>query len=416
MPHTRRSSFPSVLVIAAALSICCSEDSAVTPDAGGPGADGPGSGYSPRRFGFLSAYGQRPVNQEWKKVGKDLVHFSSGLVKEVGAGWARELTFIYPGATTLDPITEAALKQAETDGQTVLAVVAVDQSSFPSKKTESMAWLDKLIRGLSSRVKYWQVHNEVGKKDRYEKSADYLELLKAASGTIRKACGECKVVMASTIPDEAYFAALVDGGDSHVDAYDAHMFDEKHFSVLKSFITKVRSRSQTKPFFMTEVATYSGQPAFGKFQAQTERQQAETLIKWFAKSFGLGASHVFWSQLVEWYKFMGKEDGFFDLTGLVYNGLGKATPGEVAGKKKLAFQSLKVLVAKVDRFSKAELLGEGQVRFTVGGKQVHVLWCAGACAVPAGLTGSRTVTDYQGKAATMEMSKVKLTSSPIFVE
>ena len=50
---------------------------------------------------------------------------------------------------------------------------------------------------------------------------------------------------------------------------------------------------------MTEMSTHSGKPAVGNFPMQTERQQAETLIKWFARAFGLGADHISWSQLLE---------------------------------------------------------------------------------------------------------------------
>ena len=233
MSWPRSGGWSWILFASALLAVCCSDGGGVTTDGGGPGGDGPAATSAPFRFGFLSAYGQPAVDLEWKKKGKDLAQFSSGLVKELGARWARELIFIYPRSTTLGSMEAAALKQAKADGVNVMAVVAVDQKDFPSKETESMTWIGQVVSNLSGQVKYWQVHNEVGKDGRYKKSADYLELLKAASAAIRKACADCKVVMGSTTPDASYFAALVDGGDALVDAYDAHLFDENHFSLLE---------------------------------------------------------------------------------------------------------------------------------------------------------------------------------------
>lgn len=406
------------MILAMFLIPGCSDDEGAAPPDSGSTTDTGGATPGPHRFGFLSAYGQRAVNLEWKKSGKDLVQSSSQCVRDLGARWARELFFIYPQSSTVDLMGEAALKQAQADGLSVVGVVAVDQTEFPSQKSQAMAWVSEVVKNYAKQVKYWQVHNEVGKKGRYEQASDYLELLKATSAAIRQGCADCKVVMGSTVPDESYFGALVTGGDALVDAYDAHLFDENHFVLLEKFVAKVRTRSTTKPMFLTEMATYSGKPAASVYPEQSEQQQAETLVKWYTRAFAAGAAYVFWSQLIEWYKFDNKEDGFFDLTGLVYNGLGKVVPGEVAGAKKQAYQSLKVYITKLDRFDSVKKLGEGSYRFTAGSKNVYVCWCSGSsgCALPSGLTGKRTVTDYQGKVTTCEASAIKLSASPVFIE
>ena len=387
-------------------------------DGGGPEVDQGSVAPGPRRFGFLSSYGVPSVAKAWTQQKKDLMQFSSGLVKELGTGWTREFHFIYPGPTSLSPLQKKTLNQAEKDGLTVVVTIAVDEQYFPSKKTETMAWVDKAVSTNAARLRHWQVHNEVGKKGRYTESKDYLALLAATSPVIRKACPKCTVIMGSTVPSVSYASDLVANGDKHVDAYDAHLFNEDQFSFLESFITKVNASAPKKAIFITEMATNSGKPNGGsQVKEQSEKTQAEKLLKWYARAFGLGADHVFWSQLVEWYKFQNKEDGFFDLTGVVYNGLGQVTPGEVAGKKKEAYRSLLALINKVDRFSAVKKLAQGQYRFTVNGKSVYLLWCdAGGCKLPAEIKGQVTLTDYQGKASTVGAAKISLGQTPVFVQ
>ena len=79
-----------------------------------------------------------------------------------------------------------------------------------------------------------------------------------------------------------------------------------------------------------------------------------------------------------------------------------------------AYYGLKTLIEKLDKFTSAEKLAEGQYRFMVEGKAIYVLWGSGE--IPEEITGEVVVTDIYGKETRIDSSAINLTESPIFVE
>ena len=90
-------------------------------------------------------------------------------------------------------------------------------------------------------------------------------------------------------------------------------------------------------YWVTEMGTYSGDPVFADFAFQTERQQAADIVKRYVYSLSLGIEKVFLAfGLAEGFH---HSDGYFDHTGLVYDGRGSNDSG--AGVKKLSYYTYK---------------------------------------------------------------------------
>lgn len=371
-------------------------------------------------FGFLNAYGQdkNTLYAFWEKQFKlDLIKESSNLVKDLQVDWNR-ISFFYPMSP--DKYTVDKFNQTNADGLNPFVTILAEEASFQEK--EYSDWLGGVLDEYSSKAKYWQINNEVGKRGRYEDPENYLKLLKTSSEVIRKKCSDCKIVMGSTIPDKNYYETIIEKGDAYVDAYDFHIFSEEEMEEIKNFSANI-----SKPLFVTEMATYSGDLAGDRFSLQTEKEQAEKLIKWQVKSFYNGADYIFWNELIEWYKFQGKADGIFDLTGLVYNGVcNSVSTNDVCEdenidkgilKKKEAYYALKTLVSKIDEFSEVIKISEGQYKFLSENKEVYALWCDSSnCSVSSAISGDMQVTDYRGNQKILSSDQIKLSSSPIFVE
>ncbi|HBE01530.1 MAG TPA: hypothetical protein DC049_03510 [Spirochaetia bacterium] len=382
------------------------------------------SGKKGKRFGFLDVYGQSrdSLYNIWKdKFGMDLIAESSRMANDLGIGWIR-LSFWYP-KNKLDSYSRKKYDQAVADGLDIFATIYIDEKDHLNEN--AYVWLETIVSEYSSKIKYWQVHNEVGKPNRYAQADTYIELLARSSSTIKKACPDCSVVMGSTLPNKNYYTLVIDKGDSYVDAYDFHIFFAEDMPSFKDFSSRVH-----KPIFITEMATHSGQPQGSRRMSapyHSEREQAQTLIKWYTQAFSSGAGYIFWSQFVEWFGFMGQIDGLFDFTGIVYNGMcdSPATDNvcrdsnidKGAGVKKEAYYSLKALISKIGNFSAVEQIAEWRYKFTVDGKSVYVVWCDSSSGrLLSELRGPIKVTDYLGKEATVQADSLRLSESPVFIE
>lgn len=397
------------------------------------------------RFGFLGTHGPEKaiLFDKWASLyGIDLVEESNHYAKDLGIGWSRELSFMFvPGAgyqsITHSQYLSKKLEYALNAGLKIVATILVEEGDFMNNKEEMKEWLAAAVEENKNNIDYWQVHNEVGKigpeGPRYTDPDDYIDLLKTCVEVIKNSCENCKVMMGSTEPESTYYTKVIEEGDPYVDAYDYHIFDSSEFEAsldsFKDFTSKVREKSPEKLVFVTEMATYSGEPYTSQqlpLPHQTEKYQAETLIKWFVKAFYYGGDIVFWQSLVEMYSFLGLVDGLFDFTGIVYNGLCASGPNDDcddaaidngAGIEKEAYHSLKTLIGLIDQYVSVEELTEGQYKFTVEGKDVYVFWCdSGNCGLPVQITGTVKVTDYLGNVEILNANDILLTESPIFVE
>jgi len=117
----------------------------------------------------------------------------------------------------------------------------------------------------------------------------------------------------------------------------------------------------SKPIIIKAGATHSGMDAGGikrLRQYQTEKQQAEYLLKRFIYHIAEGIKLILWGTIREWELFGGDDTSVFNYNGLVYNGFPKSSdcdpliqlpcpdPGD--GIKKLSYYTFKLQMGKVN--------------------------------------------------------------------
>jgi hypothetical protein len=246
--------------------------------------------------------------------------------------------------------------------------------------------------GLTKPVLYWQIGNE---PEGRVKPEEYMQLLEYAYKAVKKANPRCQVILAGLEvkpgPEPTFIDSIFQSGaGAYFDIMDIHIFGnargEYHQIEKKYFETQkiLKKYGITKPIWITETGTASGTFIFprepDKQFSQSEKEQAIDLVRRYMVSLGLGIKKVFWAWgLIEDYGFMGWKDGFFDHTGLIYNGLGLDDAGPFV--KKLSYYSYKKMTEKVEGadWSKTSRmpglpLGIYGVRFIKSGKPVYVLW------------------------------------------
>jgi len=102
--------------------------------------------------------------------------------------------------------------------------------------------------------------------------------------------------------------------------------------------------SSTLPIWITEMGAYSGDPAAAWLPAQTERQQAGDYFKRFIYPLARGVEKVFPAfGLMEGFK---HDDGYFDHTGLIYDGQDSGDLG--LGVKKLAYYTYQKMTEELE--------------------------------------------------------------------
>jgi hypothetical protein len=144
------------------------------------------------------------------------------------------------------------------------------------------------------------------------------------------------------------------------------------------------------PVWITEMGSYSGDPSESsgppgrqakrlENPPQSERQQAQDYFKRFIYPLSRGVGKVFLAfGLMEGFK---HDDGYFDHTGLVYNGEGAGDPGR--GVKKLSYYTYKKMSEKLTGadWSTVTTLRDGAsgdhlylFRVNKEGKDIYIAW------------------------------------------
>lgn len=218
---------------------------------------------------------------------------------------------------------------------------------------------------LRKPIKYWQVDNEPPHGLR-----DYPEFLKITYLAIKEADPEAKVIIGGVqgMPpvstylkgfDTFYLPILdelekLDG--NYFDIFDFHWYGNATgdylgvrtvYEYIKKKIDK-RGLSPTGGYWITEMGTYSGDPLpvpilrNYDYPFQTEEQQAEDLFKRYIYPLSIGIKKVFSGfGIKEGFKY---DEGFFDFTGLIYDGRLSHDRGK--GLKKLAYYTYQLMTQK----------------------------------------------------------------------
>jgi len=304
--------------------------------------------------------------------------------------------------------------------------------------------------GLAVPIRYWQVDNEPNTGPSTGR-AGFAQLQALTYAAIKDACPGCKVLIGGVAGFPTgyvegfltnYAPILTALNGQYVDIFDFHWYGNAtgDYRLLGDALAVIQAKLTEYgfgaiPIWVTEMGTYSGDPAGPFFAYQSEEQQAGDLLKRFVYPISLGIEKVFPAfGLIEGFKY---DDGYFDHTGLIYDGQGSNDRGY--GVKKIGYYTYKLMTQKLEGASfQYEMTGlpanvYGYVFSGAAGGSVTVLWyddfAGGAptrdatlpVAAPSALV-TNAVTDQAGNVTSVLLpvsnGSVTLTlgQSPVFVE
>lgn len=230
--------------------------------------------------------------------------------------------------------------------------------------------------GLTNPIRHWQVDNEPPAA-----KSGFAELQRITYLAIKDVCETCVVLIGGVpgMPPVANYLAEFDRqyrpilhalAGRYVDVMDVHWYGNAtgDYRGVRDVIDHVRAVLDadgfaTIPIWITEMGTYSGDPLERSrdriaFPFQTEREQAFDLAKRFVYPLSLGVTRIFPAfGLMEGFKFDG---GYFDFTGLIYDGWGPHDLG--LGQRKLGWYTYKKMAEMLEGadWSSAEVIHDSE--------------------------------------------------------
>ena len=242
--------------------------------------------------------------------------------------------------------------------------------------------------GLKKPVRFWQVDNEPDLATRDWEG--YANLMKITYTAVKASCSDCQVAMGGLAMGkpgfEKFYAPVLERlGGRYVDIFDFHFFGGAgKWQTIQKLYHLVRTGLDQRGYtdtdiWLTETGTWTEKPKGGlpggeqgpSFPEQSERDQAEELVKRYVYAASLGVKKVFWAfGMIEGFQGRG---GWFDHMGLIYSGSRR-------GVKKLAYHAYRKMTEKLagaDLNSVKTLdLGErvAAFRFTKKGSPLYVVW------------------------------------------
>src|SRR5574340_667881 len=251
--------------------------------------------------------------------------------------------------------------------------------------------------GLANPIKYWQVGNEP-----HSSRPGFADLQRITYTAIKEVCADCTVLIGGVpgMPPASVYSSTFDTqykpildalGGKYVDVMDYHWYGAAtgDYRGAKQVYDHIRTVLQADgfpadlPIWITEMGAYSDDPAAtgplgggADFPAQTERQQALDYFKRYVYPLSFGVKKIFPAfGLMEGFK---HDDGYFDHTGLIYDGMDSGDAG--LGVKKLGYYMHKKMTEVLEGadWNSIETLREsGDVyiyKFVKNGKAVYAAW------------------------------------------
>jgi len=269
----------------------------------------------------------------------------------------RQYSEVPPGISILANI--APENPAHPEGRTVTGTyLPVDETAYRAFVRLTVERYDgdgiDDMPGLRNPIHHWQVSNE----PRGE-LANFADLQRMTYQEIKKACPQCTVLIGGVAGfpqgyvagfDRVYLPILSELAGTSVDVFDLHWYGNAFGDYLfrdpsagEDVLEHVRAAlsacgfAPDLPVWITEMGTYSGDPSGPRFGYQSERDQARDLFKRFLYTFSRGIEKVFPAfGLMEGFN---HDDGYFDHTGLIFDGLGPDDPA--LGVRKLGYYTYK---------------------------------------------------------------------------
>jgi len=403
--------------------------------------------YSP--FGLFSpgTLGALPTSASLtvlKSLGFDSItqyqDYALGLTRELGVSWVR-MDFPFNGWGFSEPA--GYLEKFRNSGIEVVGCVLPINSFAPSDMVPFQTSMRELIQRYPW-IKTWQIGNEPDLA--WDNPDDYPRFFFAVQQVIRETCPDCRIALAGAgarwpsqdaegwhrslaVYDRIIGEIARQSGEDTMpfDILDMHFYDfrDTETEILESMkeyrkLPRKHGLSSDIEFWVTECATPTGPLTWPPDSPeQTEEEQASELVARFVTMLGAQVRRVAWARFYENYRYQDVEGGFYDHTGLIYNGLGyEAGAGVPAGTKKLSYRAYQTLISKLSGCTLVYKIDAGKYRFNFedGREPVYVLWDAGGVEPPAEVAGLVVVTDLEGNSTELIGDQLKLVFMPVFVE
>jgi hypothetical protein len=249
---------------------------------------------------------------------------------------------------------------------------------------------------VGTSVRYWEVGDEEnGVWGTSCGPEEYARRVAVVASGIRNACPECRIVMGGLLDGPAmgdmallpYLDRFLGaGGGKWIDVYAFHYYGlagpsalapgdqlyDSAVSIVDGMRRVLTTHSEADaPIWVTEMSTFSG--LLGSIE-QSETEQAADLVKRYVLLWTLGVEKALWTYLTE-PQYEGTGVGFFDQSGLIYDGIGPTDRG--AGIEKEGYRAYVHLIDRLAGATWVDSSSSGGVfwaRFAREGETVTVLW------------------------------------------
>lgn len=357
-----------------------------------PAGNNPGGrvNYDNERMRLLDVDGITMINNVCPFRGGELLkgEFRNEEEKEIYQLFVEKMVERYDG--------DADLGCTETNG---IDCYNPGDNEYPSRELISIL--------QNNPIKYWQVCNQVtdvcdGPECKFNElyARKYAEVMELTYSGIKSACPDCRVLIGGDSGKNLYPPVYDFLAGEYIDIIDKHFFGEtggytaipEEMDYLKESLEAAGFDLDELRFWITEIGTHSGDPVDDRDVPeaqkndppyQTEKEQAQELIKRYAVSFGYGIEKVLWA----W----GLKEGFgcdccrFDYTGLIYDGnrepqgCDENDPYDRGdGVKKLAYYAFKLMIQKLKGFTFVETImdidGTYLFMFSKDSGPVYIAW------------------------------------------
>ena len=254
--------------------------------------------------------------------------------------------------------------------------------------------------GLVYPVKHWEAGNEPSLQKGYATffngtPEDYLEILQTTCEAVREADPEAKVLhagMAGLYENNiTFWEPVFENGEQYFDIANIHCVEDPDaLNVVPRFRELLAGYGIEKPIWVTEVQHNS---RIGL------EEHGELIVESYAVYFANGAEKIFYTM--------------FNIP--PFAPAQHQESALITGQdKRPGYHALKTLVLKLDRFTSAVKIAEGQYKFMVNGKPVYIIWGSGQ--LPGEINGEVIITDIYGEETTAGSSAIEPTDSPVFIE
>jgi len=201
------------------------------------------------------------------------------------------------------------------------------------------------------RVKYWQIGNEYPFWIRSGRNLnDYLNWARSTSIAIKEADPEARVVLIAEtqgLTMEPWMKTAIQflSPPCYIDVVDIHHCGtaaEWKMNAVPPVRSLLNSQGRTDAeIFSCEHGTWAGRPS--RQPAQTEEEQARSLVKRYVYNLTNGLDKLMWNNLVEWEKFMNSEGSIFNSIGLISDGQYSGDSPDRLNTERIAYWSYRML-------------------------------------------------------------------------